>query len=169
MKKKKTARPGESERFERDKKIVFQRYSSTKLIATLDTSQFYTLGTTIIGYSTSPYSNEYLLGLINSKLLSWWYGRAFTSPTNYIREFEILPVRTINFSDPIEKAWHEKMVKLVEQMLELHERPAKTTTETAKAMLQRQIDATDRQIDNLVYVLYGLTEEEIAIVEGSSK
>jgi hypothetical protein len=71
MKKKKTARPGEPGRFERDKKIVFQRYSSTKLIATLDTSQFYTLGTTIIGYSTSQYSNEYILGLINSKLLSW--------------------------------------------------------------------------------------------------
>jgi hypothetical protein len=169
MKKKKTARPGEPGRFERDKKIVFQRYSSTKLIATLDTSQFYTLGTTIIGYSTSQYSNEYLLGLINSKLLSWWYGRAFTSPTNYIREFEILPVRTINFSDPVEKAWHEKMVKLVEQMLELHERLTKTTTETDKAMLQRQIGATDQEIDNLVYQLYELTQEEIAIVEGSSK
>ena len=33
-------------------------------------------------------------------------------------------------------------------------------------MLQRQIEATDRQIDQLVYELYGLTEEEIAIVEG---
>jgi hypothetical protein len=28
-----------------------------------------------------------------------------------------------------------------------------------------QIDATDRQIDRLVYELYGLTEEEIRIVE----
>jgi hypothetical protein len=34
--------------------------------------------------------------------------------------------------------------------------------------LQRQIDATDAQIDRLVYDLYGLTEEEIAIVEGAS-
>jgi len=33
-------------------------------------------------------------------------------------------------------------------------------------MIQRQIDATDRQIDKLVYELYGLTPEEIAIVEG---
>ena len=33
-------------------------------------------------------------------------------------------------------------------------------------MLQRQIDATDREIDALVYELYGLTEEEISIVEG---
>jgi hypothetical protein len=33
-------------------------------------------------------------------------------------------------------------------------------------LIQRQIDATDRQIDKLVYELYGLTPEEIAIVEG---
>jgi hypothetical protein len=32
--------------------------------------------------------------------------------------------------------------------------------------LQRQIETTDKQIDNLVYQLYGLTEEEIKIVEG---
>jgi len=35
-----------------------------------------------------------------------------------------------------------------------------------KTILQRQIDATDQQIDVLVYELYGLTEEEIKIVEG---
>jgi hypothetical protein len=34
--------------------------------------------------------------------------------------------------------------------------------------LQRQIEATDRQIDRLVYGLYGLTAEEIAIVEGGA-
>jgi len=36
-----------------------------------------------------------------------------------------------------------------------------------KTALQRQIDATDRQIDQLVYEFYGLTEEEIRIVEGN--
>lgn len=35
-----------------------------------------------------------------------------------------------------------------------------------KNALQRQIDATDRQIDQLVYELYGLTEEEVDVVEG---
>ena len=54
-------------------------------------------------------------------------------------------------------------------MLELHERLTKTTTETDKAMLQRQIDATDQEMDNLVYELYELTPEEIVIVEESSK
>ena len=34
-------------------------------------------------------------------------------------------------------------------------------------LYQRQIEATDRQIDALVYELYGLTEEEVRIVEAS--
>lgn len=39
-------------------------------------------------------------------------------------------------------------------------------TNIKKTALQRQIDATDREIDKLVYELYGLTEEETRIVEG---
>ena len=34
-----------------------------------------------------------------------------------------------------------------------------------KTMMQRRIDTTDRQIDWLVYELYGLTDEQIGIVE----
>ena len=41
-----------------------------------------------------------------------------------------------------------------------------TRTPTEKTLLQRQITTTDRQIDKLVYELYGWTEEEIKIVEG---
>ena len=42
------------------------------------------------------------------------------------------------------------------------------TVKTAheKTALQRQIDATDKQIDELVYELYGITEEERKIIEG---
>jgi len=50
----------------------------------------------------------------------------------------------------------------------LHEQLAAAKTPTAKTALQRQIDATDGQIDRLVYALYGLTEEEIGIVEGAT-
>jgi hypothetical protein len=51
-------------------------------------------------------------------------------------------------------------------MLALHRQLAAARTATDKTALQRQIDATDRQIDRLVYELYGLTEEEIGVVEG---
>ena len=58
------------------------------------------------------------------------------------------------------------MVELVDTMLGLHKRLAAARVPDEKKRIQRQIDATDRQIDQLVYELYGLTAEEIAIVEG---
>jgi hypothetical protein len=42
-------------------------------------------------------------------------------------------------------------------------------TPVEKTSLQRQIAATDARIDRLVYDLYGLTEDEIKIVEGGEK
>ena len=61
------------------------------------------------------------------------------------------------------------MVALVERMLDLHRRVAKTKTGHEKTLLQRQIEATDKQIDALVYELYGLSEEEVAIVEDAAR
>lgn len=62
-------------------------------------------------------------------------------------------------------------------MLDLHKKPqaanlssvasAKEETPDEKTRLERQISTTDKQIDALVYELYGLTDEEIRIVEGT--
>jgi hypothetical protein len=59
------------------------------------------------------------------------------------------------------------MVKLLEQMLELHKKLGKAKVPTERERLQREIGATDKQIDTLVYELYGLTADEIAIVDGN--
>ncbi len=53
-------------------------------------------------------------------------------------------------------------------MIALRRKLAAATVPADRALYQRQIEATDRQIDALVYELYGLTEEEIAIVEGNT-
>ena len=57
------------------------------------------------------------------------------------------------------------MVSLVDQMLSLNKQLPETKTDHEKTALQRQLAAVDQQIDQLVYELYGLTEEEIEIVE----
>ena len=54
----------------------------------------------------------------------------------------------------------------LDQILSLHKQLPQARTPHEQTALQRQIEATDRQIDALVYELYGLTEEEIRIVEG---
>ena len=60
------------------------------------------------------------------------------------------------------------MVNLAEQMLEAQKEAHsdKNITETDKKLAKQRIDILDKQIDTLVYELYGLTEEEIKIVEG---
>jgi len=54
----------------------------------------------------------------------------------------------------------------VGRMLDLHKKLAAATIPADKKLYQRQIEATDEEIDALVGELYGLTQEEIAIVEG---
>ena len=77
-------------------------------------------------------------------------------------------IRTINFSDPAAVTRHDRMVLLVERMLTLHKQlPESLALLTKKtALASGLIEATDHQIDVLVYELYWLTEDEIAIVEG---
>jgi len=61
------------------------------------------------------------------------------------------------------------MVSLVDRMLSLHKQLQEARTPHDEIALQRQIEATDRQIDGRVFELYGLTEEEIGIVEGANE
>lgn len=80
----------------------------------------------------------------------------------------MLPIRTINFSDPADRRRHDRMVELVDRMLDLHKRlPAAVGRD--RELLEREVAATDAQIDELVYELYGITEEERRIVEGAAK
>ena len=78
-------------------------------------------------------------------------------------------LRTIDFSDPADKARHDRMVALVTQMLALNKKLQDASLDHEKELLARQVEATDASIDKLVYELYGLTEEEIGIVEGGGK
>jgi hypothetical protein len=58
------------------------------------------------------------------------------------------------------------MVALVTQMLDLNKKLQEARLEQEKTLLSRQIEATDVSINKLVYELYGLTDEEIKVVEG---
>jgi hypothetical protein len=150
-------------------------YMTTRLRTNLDDSgTLFFVNITTGGYGLRVKANEnskYILGLLNSRLLD----HCIKQTTNRFRggyfainkqALERLPYRPISFSDPAEKAAHDKLVGLVEQMLALHRRLPSVRTPGEKEMVQRQIESTDGQIDRLVYGLYGLTEEEIKIVEG---
>jgi type I restriction-modification system DNA methylase subunit len=111
----------------------------------------------------------FILGLINSRLLKYFWKVMFydfksTFPQVTIFSLSQLPISIIDYLDSFEISLHDRLIKLVKQMLDLYKRSPATPQE--KDALQREIAATDRQIDQLVYQLYDLTEEEIRIVEG---
>jgi hypothetical protein len=119
------------------------------------------------------YSREYVLGLLNSKLLEWYIRQTATQMRGGWYSFESrfiknLPIHTLNSDNPKERAQHERAISLVEQILTLHKQFADAKTPHEQENLKRQIDATHQQIDRLVYELYGLSEDEIKIVEGAN-
>jgi hypothetical protein len=89
-------------------------------------------------------------------------GGYFTFKTEYLKPF---PICSIDFSNPEEVAQHDKLVALVENMLELQKKYHDARMERDKELYERQITIVDAQIDRLVYELYGLTEEEVKVVE----
>jgi type I restriction-modification system DNA methylase subunit len=150
-------------------KIIFPDIATRPRFA-LDEVGYYSSNTTYF----IPRRDLYLLGLLNSSLGCFYFERTCAGlegkNETYLRFFgqylEGFPVRTIDTSNKTDEARHDKMVSLVDQMLSLNKRMPEAKTNHEKTSLQRQIDATDQQIDQLIYELYGLTEEEIRIVEG---
>jgi hypothetical protein len=100
--------------------------------------------------------------------MKYYYESTF--PTLHVQNEELssLPIRTIDFNNPAEKKMHDDLVSLVEKILELNKQLQKAHFDSEKEPIERQIAATDKKIDELVYTLYGLTEEEIKIVENKS-
>jgi len=154
-------------------------YMITDLAAYYDQrDNFYFINVTTGGYGITVdetmISYLYLCGLLNSRLLDFYLKRVSTSfRGGYLaanRQFiQQLPIRTIDFSDPNDKAPHERMAELVETVLKLHKQLPEAKTSHEMTTIQRRIGTTDKQIDQLVYELYDLTEKEIKIVEEASR
>jgi hypothetical protein len=163
--------PRDSKFFEQEK-FVFVRLRNKslakKLVGTYDSEKFYNRDNfnNIIS-KDKRYSLKYTLGLFNSRLINYWYKAHFDNVNINPAQVRLIPIRPIDFSNRLDKAHHDKMVLLVEQMLDLHKKLNDAKIPDEKVRIQRQIDSTDRQIDRLVYDLYGLTSDEIAIVENS--
>ena len=116
---------------------------------------------------------KFLLGVLNSSLIAYYFRKKYnrtdkTFPEIRIYELAAMPIRDIDLSKLADKSQYDRLVKLVEQMLALSQHLVAAKTPQEKTSLERQISATDAQIDRLVYDLYSLTPEEIKIVEASA-
>ncbi|GHV76414.1 adenine methyltransferase [Spirochaetia bacterium] len=107
---------------------------------------------------------KYLLGILNSNLMYFWlYNRGKKQGEQLQVDKEPLLAIPVFIGT---EAQQTKIIEYVDQMLELKKREQAETVPQTKTMIGRQIVALDTQIDKAVYELYGLTEEEIKVVEG---
>jgi adenine-specific DNA-methyltransferase len=112
-------------------------------------------------------NSKYILGLLNSTLLFWYLqklsnvfrGGWITCTKQY---FSQLPIKIFNENN---QNLQDEIIRLVDTMLQLNKEKQQTNSSSALEQLQQRIQYTDNKINKLVYELYGLTEEEIKIVE----
>ena len=144
-------------------------------IATLLPAGLYTLNTIYNIYGTKPagFSPKFVLALIGSRLLRWFWLHSFfdqkdTFPKVKKEALLLIPVARIDFGNSAAKAKHDRMVQLVEQMLKTKAQVSTAKTESERTYLEDKCAGLDRQIDQLTYELYDLTPEEVALVEQGS-
>lgn len=106
----------------------------------------------IIGLRGSGYDLKYILGIFNCSLINFWYRNHFPNVNINPGDFRQIPVSKAS------NGQQTAVVKLVSQILSKKKNNPEADT-----------SALEREIDQQVYILYGLTPEEIKIVEDSAK
>ncbi|MBW2211346.1 MAG: hypothetical protein JRG67_09910 [Deltaproteobacteria bacterium] len=116
---------------------------------------------------------SYVLGIINSSLLNWYYQTLNPEVGEALAEVKRanvakLPISLPDLSNPSERADHDELVALVDKMLALQSQSEGARTSHGTARKQRDIRMLDAKIDEAVYRIYGLSGEEISIINGSA-
>lgn len=107
---------------------------------------------------------KYVLGIFNSKLLNYCCKASVEEEGRAFAQLKTIYIKRLPFviaSEQIEK----QMLILVDNLLKLNKELQKTKLEAHCNQLQRAIDHSEKKIDKMVYGLYGLSEEEIKIIE----
>ncbi len=163
------AEPRNPEKFTGEKLLIRKIVGNT-LIATYlaETSYCNTLLYVLKLRRNASFNYQYLLGILNSRLIGWYFRKKFlisaedTFPQILIRDILQFPIPLTN------QATYDYLVKLVTSMLDLHKRLATALDPHGKTVLTRQIEAIDEEIDKVVYGVYNLTAEEIEIIKNGS-
>lgn len=120
------------------------------------------------------YESKFVSALLNSFLLSWYVYRFVFAHAIRTMHFDRtttakIPVPDIDCFTREDKTKHNKIVRLVDSILELKRKERDVREMRNRDVFRRQIKTINHEIDMLIYQLYGLTDNEIAIIEGVSQ
>ena len=157
--------PRREELFDTAEKIVVQEIRNItlrrRIEATLDTDRFYCLQSTNVINRRKGCDREirYILGCLNSAAVNYYFRSRFPG-NNHIPSNQLARIPIPVPSHPDES----KMAKLVDEVLSVQAKLATTRTPHAITALRRQIAMADARIERLANELYGLSQEEIALI-----
>ncbi len=113
---------------------------------------------------------KFILGLLNSNLLDYILksssgtlsGGYYSYQTKYLSS---LPIKLPNLKDNKEKQIHDEIITFVDQLIILNRELRESQLQTKTNQINSKIDYCQYKMDEIIYQLYGLTEEEIKTIE----
>ena len=149
-------------------KPLFGNFRNVRLKATLDLENSLTLDTVVNIFDLDQkYSLNFILGLINSKLMSWFFHIYFYNKAQITVHFGNEYVRNFPVPKEVSDSDKSKLDTLVDNVLsmnkQLNEIGHKNTLTVDK--LKEELKKLDLEIDKTVYQIYGLTNDETEIIE----
>jgi hypothetical protein len=122
----------------------------------------------IVKSKNQDYSNLFLLGIINSRAISYWFEKTFAKhqrkvfPQFKVKELEVFPIPNVK---PEMYENRDKLIRNVEMIINEYISLQSTKTQTDIDLHKSKIELFNNQIDKIVYSLFFLDSEDIAIIE----
>ncbi|MEZ5195135.1 MAG: N-6 DNA methylase [Bacteroidales bacterium] len=154
------------------------RETGKRITATLDLDNRYFLSSLYsIYYKQERLNNKndlkFLLGILNSEISNYYIRLVALNLTEgaftKVRTNQLARLPIVNLNVPKEESSKNEIIKLVDQLLTLNHEKSETKLPSKISQIESKIDYCENRINEIVYELYGLTEEEIKIVEDSIK
>ncbi len=147
--------------------LVRQVMGKEQVFATIDRKAFYADQSVYILLPKNESTNLYfILGLLNSKLMYYFFSKTFSD-----RKETLPKIKGIQLAEfPIKqttKTQQNEIIKLVDQLLQLNKDKQNTTLPNQFEMKENRIAYAENKINQIVYELYDLTEDEIKIIEAN--
>ena len=150
---------------------VLIRKTGSRLTATYDASGVYPEQSLYFLFrNRTDLDFRFILGVLNSRLMSLYYhAECLANRHSFAQakkaDLDRIPLPPLDLSRPEDRARHDRMVELVEEMLRLHRRIPLANNAFESDELRRKVGSTERLIDRLVYELYGLDAQEVEYLE----
>lgn len=126
----------------------------------------------LINKNAKEINLKFILGIINSTLMNFYHRNKYLDQSKtlfqkiLIQDCKTFPIPNIDFKNKKEKTLYDDVIKNVDLLIMLNEERVETKLQTKLLQFESKIDYYEGRINEIVYRLYDLTEDEIKIIEG---